>query len=265
MASAAAADMAAAEVAADGTYKPAKPVLFSVMISNCAARNRFVIYKKGLEGEVDIAAPKLLGEKGVKSKAYMQLNPLGKMPLLVLPDGQALPESQVIESYLLDKYAAVGPSLLPPTPEARARAALAARILDLYVTPLQGCMYKQMDAAQRCDKLQTVAFQLDVLEGVLDAEGPFVAGADISFGDAALFPTFVFFTEILPKHFGWPGVFSGRPRLERWWGAVQKDAEAARVIAEMRSGLADWESAKRWDTLGISAQVADGSYNWSCS
>jgi hypothetical protein len=58
-------------------------------------QNRFVIYKKGLEGEVDIAAPKLLGEKGVKSKAYMQLNPLGKMPLLVLPDGQALPESQV--------------------------------------------------------------------------------------------------------------------------------------------------------------------------
>jgi glutathione S-transferase len=88
-----------------------------------------------------------------------------------------MPLPQVIESYLLDKYAAVGPSLLPPTPEARARAALAARILDLYVTPLQGCMYKQMDAAQRCDKLQTVAFQLDVLEGVLDAEGPFVAGA----------------------------------------------------------------------------------------
>jgi hypothetical protein len=37
------------------------------------------------------------------------------------------------------------------------------------------------------------------------------------------------------------------------------------VISEMRTGLADWESAKRWDTLGISAQVADGSYNWNCS
>ena len=36
------------------------------------------------------------------------------------------------------------------------------------------------------------------------------------------------------------------------------------VIGEMRAGLADWESAKRWDTLGISAQVADGSFNWSC-
>jgi hypothetical protein len=53
--------------------------------------------------------------------------------------------------------------------------------------------------------------------------------------------------------------------LERWWEAVQKDPEAARVIAEMRSGLADWEAAKRWDMLGISAQVADGSYNWNCT
>lgn len=35
--------------------------------------------------------------------------------------------------------------------------------------------------------------------------------------------------EILPKHFGWPTVFGGRPKLERWWAAVQKDPEAARV------------------------------------
>lgn len=58
-------------------------------------QNRFIIYKKGLEGEVDIQPPKLLGDKGVKSPAYLALNPQGKMPLLVLPDGQALPESQV--------------------------------------------------------------------------------------------------------------------------------------------------------------------------
>lgn len=142
---------------------------------------------------------------------------------------------------------------------------------------------------------------------------PAAAGSEISFGDCALFPTFVFFTEILPKHFGWASVFEGRPKLERWWAEVQKDPEAARVgvaaprgtarqaacygailrplfcmpavtraacvrvgwlagcrpvlqvIAEMRSGLADWESSKRWDTLGISAQVADGSFNWSCN
>jgi hypothetical protein len=38
-------------------------------------------------------------------------------------------------------------------------------------------MYKKMDAAQRCDQLQTLAFQLDVLEGAADEQGPFIAGA----------------------------------------------------------------------------------------
>ncbi|KAL4440204.1 hypothetical protein ABPG75_003205 [Micractinium tetrahymenae] len=258
----AAADAAAAPEAPAG-FRPEKPTLFGVPVSNCAAQNRFIIYKKALEGEVDIQAPKLLGDKGVKSPAYLALNPQGKMPLMVLPDGTALPESQVIEAYLLDKYSGVGPSLQPPTPELRARAHLARRVHDLYIQPIQGCMYKKMDAADRCDQLQSIAFQLDVLEELV--EGPFVAGEEISFGDAALFPTFVFFTEILPKHFGWASVFEGRPKLAAWWAAVQADPEAARVIAEMRNGLADWEAAKRWDTLGISAQVADGSFNWSCS
>jgi hypothetical protein len=80
----------------------------------------------------------------------------------------------VIESYLLDKYRGAGPDLLPATPELRARAALAARILDLYITPIQGCMYKKMDAEQRAEQLSKLAFQLDVLEELV--LGPFVAG-----------------------------------------------------------------------------------------
>lgn len=254
---------AAAPAAAEGTgaFRPAKPTLFSTPISNCSARNRWVIYKKGLEGEIDTVAPQKLG--GLKSEQYLALNPQGKMPLLVLPDGTALPESQVIESYLLDKYRGRGPDLLPRTPEARARAALAARILDLYITPIQGCMYKQMGGAERAEQLARVAFQLDVLEGVV--EGPFVAGSEISYADAALFPTFVFFVDILPRHFGWQSVFAERPKLQRWWEAVQADPEATRVIAEMRTGLESWEAAKRWETTGIAQQVADGSYNWSCA
>lgn len=37
------------------------------------------------------------------------------------------------------------------------------------------------------------------------------------------------------------------------------------VIAEMRTGLETWEEAKRWETMGIAQQVADGWYNWSCA
>ncbi len=42
---------------------------------------------------------------------------------------------QIIASYLVDKYYDVGPSLRASTPELRAKARLAARIVDLYITP----------------------------------------------------------------------------------------------------------------------------------
>jgi hypothetical protein len=48
-------------------------------------------------------------------------------------------------------------------------------------------------------------------------------------GDSALFPTFVFFTYILPRYFGWSDVFAGRPKLAAWWALVQQDAHAKRV------------------------------------
>lgn len=255
------ATVAPAEVLAAKPVNPSKPTLFDVPVSNNGARVRYTIYKKGLESEFDIKTPKELG--GLSSPEYRSLNPQGKMPLLVLPDGTALPESQVIESYILDKYHGVGPELLPATAELRARAALVVRILDLYITPVQGCMYKKMDAQQRLQQLAQIAFQLDVLENLV--EGPFVTGSEVSYADAALFPTFVFFNWMLPSKFGWSGVFIGRPKLEAWWNAISADADAQRVIQEIQDGLKSWEAAKRWDTLGITQQVSDGSYNWSCS
>lgn len=62
-----------------------------------------------------------------------------------------------------------------------------------------------MEKDARAQQVQQLAFQLDVLEDIAAAGGgPFVAGEDISYGDGALAPSFVFFTEILPKHFGEP-------------------------------------------------------------
>ena len=52
-----------------------------------------MIYSKGLEQEFDIVAPSAIG--GLRSQQYLRLNPQAKMPLLVLPSGQAIPESEV--------------------------------------------------------------------------------------------------------------------------------------------------------------------------
>ena len=241
-------------------FQAQRPTLFDVPISNNGARVRFLLYKKGLEKEVDVIPPQDIG--GLKSADYMALNPQGKMPLLILPDGTSIPESQVIESYILDKYKGTGPDLLPPTPELRALATLAARIHDLYMAPIQGCMYKPMPSpGQRAVQLYQINFQLNVLEEMV--VGPFFCGKEISFADSALFPTFVFYTWILPRYFGWGSVFTERPKLNAWWGAVSRDPEAARVIEEMVGGLEGWEANDRWQKTGVNEHVQDGNYDWT--
>lgn len=52
---------------------------------------RFVIYKKGLESEVDIKNAK----ENLTMETFVAYNPLAKVPFLVLPNGTVLPESEV--------------------------------------------------------------------------------------------------------------------------------------------------------------------------
>ena len=54
---------------------------------------RYILYKKGVEDAVDIVSPAALG--GLKSARYAAYNPFGLMPMLLLPDGSALYESEV--------------------------------------------------------------------------------------------------------------------------------------------------------------------------
>ena len=241
-----------------------KPTLYDVPVSNNGARVRLISYWKGLEDTLAIANPETLG--GLKSDAYLALNPQGKMPLLVLPDGLALPESEVIAQYICDAYADVGPSLIPDDPETRAVVALATRIHDVYVVPIQGCMYRgPMDVAQRAEGVAAVAKQLDALEGVMSlrTDGPFVAGREPSTADAALFPTYVFVEYLLPKLFGWDDVFAGRPRTREWWNAMRADTCGARVYDEVRGGLEAWDAAGRWAKVGIEDAVKDDAHRWS--
>jgi glutathione S-transferase len=235
-----------------------------VPVSNFGARVSLVIAWKGLQDEVQTLSPQELG--GLKSEAYMMLNPQGKMPLLAGP-GLALYESEVIVSYLLDRFSGCGPSLKPEeSAEARARCELLTRLHDVYLGPLQGAMYRKMAASERATSLCEINRQLDVLEQTLHASGPFAAGTAPSTADAALFPTFCFYTAILPRHFGWSeGPFRGRPRLASWWAAMLRDPQAARVREGIQAGLQRWEDDSRWESIGAAAQVRgeEGDFIWA--
>ena len=240
-----------------------KNVLYDVPVSNNGARCRLIIYWKQLEDEFAITNPSEVG--GLKSEEYLAMNPQGKMPLLMTADGLALPESEVISQWICDEYSEVGPELKPEDPETRAICALATRIHDVYIVPIQGCMYRgPMDVKTRADQLADVAKQLDVIEGAMSLrDGPFVAGREPSTADAALFPTYVFIEYILPKHFGWKDVFAGRPRTAEWWEAMRLDTCGARVYGEIRGGLESWESNGRWQTVGVTDAVKDASFKWA--
>lgn len=109
--------------------------------------------------------------------------------------------------------------------------------------------------------LEQLVKQLDVLEAL--CVGPYVAG-DITSGDSALLPTFVFFDFILRRYFGWSDVFAGRPKLGAWWARMQQDVHGKRVIDEVTGGLQGWADKKRWDELGISQQLAQHpEYKWA--
>lgn len=242
-----------------GLERAAAPILYDVPVSNNGAKVRLLIYKKGLD--VEIAAPSALG--GMKSEEYVKLSPEGKMPAMLCEDGQTgLCESQVILDYLSDKYSDVGPSFVPATAEGRAKAALIARLADLYIVSIQGAMYRgPMDIATRAANIAEIDRQLDILERAF--EGPYAAGSEMSTGDFSLFPTFVFMTYILPRHFGWEDVFKGRPKLRAWWDLMLTDADVKKVFDEVDGALKKWEADGRWEKVGVTEHVKDAAFQWA--
>src|ERR1700753_1050520 len=89
--------------------------LFSLALSPFAARVRAAIYAKGLP--VEIVTPP---SDWRTSAEFRKLNPLVRIPVLVLDDGTAVAESGVIVEYLEDAHSEV--SLRPRAPKDLARA-----------------------------------------------------------------------------------------------------------------------------------------------
>ncbi|KAK9822713.1 hypothetical protein WJX81_006551 [Elliptochloris bilobata] len=246
---------------APAAFRPSKPTLFDVPLSNHGARCRYIIYSKELESQIDINSPKELG--GLASEQYLALSPEGKMPLLVLPDGTALPECEVITQYLVAKYKGQGPDLLPAEPEAAARAWLISRIHDQYVTPIQACMYRSMNIDERAAKIAELARQLGILEGLVDGPHAVADAGGPTTADAALFPTLVFCKEILCPIFGWEDLFKHRPKLGAYFAAMQADTAGARVIKEVEGGLEPWKTGGRFKDMGILDHVANPDFRWA--
>jgi glutathione S-transferase len=103
--------------------------LYQTYASPFPTRVRLLLYAKGID--VEIVEPPGFHASTESKGDYLRINPIGRVPTLVLDDGRALPESEVICEYLEDAFPE--PSLRPADPFERARMRLLSRICDFYV------------------------------------------------------------------------------------------------------------------------------------
>ena len=225
----------------------AKHTLYDVPVSNNGARCRLILYKKGIsEDEVEIVSPATMG--GLRDPKYLTLNPQGKMPLLTSnQDGMNIPESDTICRYLTAQYVHLGPSFEPDN----VKSNLISRLHDLYLTTIQGCMYKASPPfgsfASRKSALAEYQKQLQVIDDLIDddKDGIYICGGDVTLADATLYPSIVFAKHILPK-FGIPEDQAIPSKIAKWFDEVKaNDKDFERIYDEVSHVLFKTKSNRK--------------------
>jgi glutathione S-transferase len=212
--------------------------LLNSFVSPFAARARLAIYAYDLP--VEIVPSNQWLPNYVKSPDYLAINPIGRVPTLVLDDGGALPESSVIVEYLADAFPESG--LRPPDAQPAARARLIAHLMELYVQMRAGPLFGQLFAAQRDQRtIETCVAAMDEglshLEHFIGSEG-FAAGHEITIADCALVPFLFFFTDRMVAALDMPPIIDKHPKVAAYWDRIQAAPAVRRVLEEMRTAIA---------------------------
>lgn len=221
--------------------------LLNSHVSPFAARARLAIYAHDLP--VEIAPSEQWLPNYEKSPAYLAINPIGRVPTLVLDDGSALPESAVIVEYLADRYPATG--LRERDVRAAARGRLCAQIIEHYVQmpagPLFGQLFAQERDFQRIEGCVAAMKEgLSHLNHFLEDDG---LPGPVTVRDCALVPFLFFFAERMAAAFGIPSLIATQPRVAAYWERVRTGDAAQKILAEMRDAIGNSR---------LSMMVADG-------
>jgi len=207
--------------------------LYSLPLSPYAARVRGSIYAKGLN--VEIVAPPADWRTAPE---YRQINPLVRIPVLLLDDDTVIPESAVIVEYLEDAYPL--PSLRPDTAEASAQVRLITQVADLYVMQAMMPLFSLVDVKVRDEA--AIAAQLGKLkDGLKHLETMLLAGEYAFPGQLTTADVW-----LTPVRFTLAGLmsFAKKPRLldrhkaiAAYADTARNDAALGRVWDEMSEGF----------------------------
>jgi glutathione S-transferase len=191
--------------------------LFSLALSPYAARVRVAVHAKSLP--VEIVSPPADWRT---SAEFRKLNPLVRVPVLVLDDGTALAESGVIVEYLEDAHPEI--SLRPRPRQDLARVRFITQVAEQYVMTSIMPLFGLLDTKTRDEA--AIAAQFAKLDGALKhlndllPQGTYAVGDRLTTADAWL----------APLRFTLEGLmsFSGSTNLLDRHEAVKDYAEIAR-------------------------------------
>ena len=206
--------------------------LYNLNHSPYATRVRTLICKAKLD--VDIVEP----EEAVRTEAFVQHFPLGKIPVLELDDGSQLPDSWVIMEYL-DSVSAQ--PLTPTGKLERAHMQLLARYADTYLGPsalfpLFQRVTQPGGTENAAEELAALDAELARMERMLDMLPDFLE-RPVGLGDIALVPHMDFVVMLAPL-FGMADPLATFPRVMAWHEWVMRDEAVAASSAEMGAAVA---------------------------
>jgi len=207
--------------------------LFSLALSPFAARVRVAVHAKSLP--VEIVTPP---SDWRTSPEFRKLNPLVRVPVLVLDDGTSLAESGVIVEYLEDAYPET--SLRPRSPKDLARVRFITQVAEQYVMPSIMPLFGLFDAKTRDEAAITT--QLTKLDGALKqldgllAPGTYANGDRLTTADAWLMPV-RYSLDGLMNFSGRTNILDRHDAVRAYADVARRDPHLGRVWREMDDGL----------------------------
>ena len=210
--------------------------LYTHAISPFAARVLITLRAKEIPFE-DLGTPEERWELGRKSPEYLALNPMGKVPVMMLADGTPMAESEAIITYLDEAYP--DRPLQPTDPQARARMRAAIRICETYVvTPILHT-FPFLDPATREAAVIKAEFTqaekgLSYLAAHVPEQG-YIVGGRLTLADIIVF-TGLYLIRVIPGAFGMPDLIGTQPKLARWFDAAQADPLLADAYKTLTGG-----------------------------
>ncbi len=205
--------------------------LYTGDLSPYSAKIRMQIYAMGIEDDVqfDLPVEFMMGKMS-------QVSPIGRIPVLEVEEG-LIPESEVIAEYLDERYpdkAMVGQSL-----KERADVRVVSRIGDIYLMNNIFMSLSQLRGERSQAVLDLLIGQVNRGIGALEkhlGQGEYAVGDTLTRADFTLVPALWMCATTVPT-LGFDSPIKEGTRVAEYWGKIQKNPLAVKILDEMNKGL----------------------------